>query len=326
MRRDLLVRFVVATAFAVVLPAAAQPSQSASNTPIRILVGFVAGGTTDIAARLLAEDLRQSLERPVVVDDRPGASGRIAANALKHAAPDGTTIMLAPMVVTVLAPLVWKHLDYVPASDFVPVAQVANYPIALAVNAQLPVRSMSELTAWARSAPDRANYGTPAAGSLPHLFGVALGRATGIAWVHVPYRGLAPMANDLMGNQISVSLDALSNLIELHRAGMVRIIATSGTRRSLLLPGVPTFKEQGLSEIEGTGWIALHAPAGTPQAVVDRISAAVGRALRNDALREKFVNLGFEPTGTSASELAALMAADAARWGHIIKATGFTAD
>jgi tripartite-type tricarboxylate transporter receptor subunit TctC len=317
---------LIAIALFVVAAADAQEAQVSAKGPVRILVGFVAGGTTDVAARLLAESLRESLGRTIVVDNKPGASGRIAADALKHAAPDGTTIMLAPMVVTVLAPLVWSQLDYVPTHDFVPVAHVANYAIALAVNAKIPAGDVSEFVAWAKASPAQANYGTPAAGSLPHLFGVTVGRTTGLTWVHVPYRGLAPMANDLMGGQISASFDALSNLIELHRAGKIRIIATSGLQRSSLLPDVATFKEQGFAPITGTGWIAMYAPAGTPKRTIDELSMAIGKALHDVQLREKLIQLGFEPTGTTADELAAIMAADTARWAPVIKASGFTAD
>jgi tripartite-type tricarboxylate transporter receptor subunit TctC len=298
-------------------------SHASAKPPLRILVGFSAGGTTDQAARLLAPYLKESLGRAVVVDNRTGASGRVAAVALKQAAPDGATVMLAPLVVTTLAPLVSTQLDYDPVRDFAPVAHVADYAIALAVNVSIPARTLAEFVAWTKASPERANYGVSAAGSLPHLFGVIVARTTGVPWVAVPYRGRAPMEADLLGGQIAAAMDALSNLIELHRAGRTRIIATSGTRRSSLLPEIPTFREQGLASIEGNGWIAMYAPAGTPKPIVDEISVAIGAALRKPEIRQRMILLGYEPTGTTPTELSAIAAADAARWGPVIRAVDF---
>jgi tripartite-type tricarboxylate transporter receptor subunit TctC len=234
--------------------------------------------------------------------------------------------MLAPMVVTTLAPLVFAQLDYDPIRDFVPVSHVADYAIALAVNVDVPARNLSEFAVWARASPVPPSYGVSAAGGLPHLFGVIVGRASAIPWVAVPYRGLAPLEADLVGGRLAAAMDALSNLIELHRAGRVRIVATSGARRSSLVPEVSTFREQGFAAIEGNGWIAMHAPAGTPKAAIDEIAAAVGAALRKPDLRERMIRLGFEPTGTNAAKLAAIAAADAERWRPIVRAVGFTAD
>jgi tripartite-type tricarboxylate transporter receptor subunit TctC len=301
-------------------------AQELAKPPLRILVGFTAGGTTDQAARLLAIQLKDSLGRLVIVDNKPGASGRIAAMALKNATPDATTIMLAPMVVTVLAPMVWSHLDYDPGRDFAPVAHVANYAMALAVNVDIPVRNLSEFVAWAKASPGRANYGVSALGSLPHLFGVIVGQATGMPWVAVPYRGSAPLEADLVGGQIVAAIDALSNLIELHRAEKIRIIATSGAQRSTLLPNVPTFREQGLAKIEGTGWIAMYAPAGTPKSAIAEISTAINDALRTPQVREQLIHLGYEPMASTPDGLKAIAAADASRWGPIIKAVGFSED
>ena len=206
MRAPFIGRLPTAIAVALLAMAFARANAGRSppaKPPLRILVGFTAGGTTDQAARVLAEHLQDSLGRPVIIDNRPGASGRIAAVALKHAAPDGTTFMLAPMVVTTLAPMVWPQLDYDPARDFAPVAHVANYAIALAVNGEFPARNLSDFVAWTKTSPERAHYGVSAAGGLPHLFGVMVARATATPWVAVPYRGLAPLSVDLVGGHIA---------------------------------------------------------------------------------------------------------------------------
>ncbi len=305
------------------LPSVAQENP---RPPLRILVGFTPGGTTDLAARALADRLGASLGRRVIVDNRPGASGRIAATALKQAAPDGATVMLAPMVVTVLAPMVWSRVDYDPASDFAPVSQVAQYALAMAVNVDVPARDLAEFVAWGKAHPERAAYGVTAAGSLPHLFGVLIGRATGMPWIAVPYRGLSAMEADLVGGHVPAAVDALSNLAALHGQRRVRILATSGTRRSSLLPEVKTFREQGLAQLEGTGWIAMYAPARTPMPVIAELSAAVATALRAPDVRDQLIQLGYEPMAASPDELRDLSALETQRWGPLIKAVGFSAD
>ena len=214
---------------------------------MRIIVGFAAGGSSDIAARMLADKLKDSLGVPFIVENRVGAGGRIAAEALKNAAPDGTTFLLTPVVVPVLAPLVYKQLSYDPAKDFAPVAQVATYQFALAVGPDHPARSVPEFVAWLKANPTQANFGSPAPGSLPHFFGLMIGKATGVEMVHIAYKGGAPLATDLMGGQIPAGVDALSDMIELHRGGKVRIIATSGAQRSPLLPTVATAVTTGMS-------------------------------------------------------------------------------
>jgi tripartite-type tricarboxylate transporter receptor subunit TctC len=317
--------YLTALALAMCAPPGAN-AQAALKGPVRIIVGFAAGGSSDIAARMLADKLKDSLGVPFIVENRVGAGGRIAAEALKYAAPNGTTFLLTPVVVPVLAPLVYKQLNYDPAKDFAPVAQIAMYQFALAVGPNHPAKTVPEFVAWLKANPTQANFGSPAPGSLPHFFGLMIGKVTGVEMVHIAYKGVAPLANDLMGGQIPAGVDALSDMIELHRGGKIRIIATSGAQRSPLLPSVATFKEQGFTAIEGTGWIGIYAPSKTPAAVIDQVSAAIASALKTPELRERFINLGYEPTGTTPEQLAAIMTADTARWGPIIKASGFNAD
>jgi len=316
---------LLAASLAAITPSVAH-AQAPIKGPIRILVGFAAGGTTDVAARLMADRIKDAFGQPVVVENKAGAGGRIAAEALKSAAPDGATLLLAPIAVPVLAPLVFKQLGYDPAKDFAPVAQVANYQFGFAVSADHSARTLPEFVAWARVHPMQANFGTPGAGTLPHFFGVMIGQATGISMGHVAYKGIAPLASDLAGGQIPAGISALSDLIELHRGGRLRIIATSGARRSPLLPAVPTFREQGFPAIEGTGWIGFYAPAKTPKPVIDHWSTVIVKVVQTPEMTERLIHLGLEPTGTTPEELAAIMAADTARWRPIIKASGFTAD
>jgi tripartite-type tricarboxylate transporter receptor subunit TctC len=223
--------------------------------------------------------------------------------------------------------MVFSKLPYDPVADFAPVAQVANFQFALSVNANHPAKTMKELVAWYKANPAKANFGSPAPGSLPHFFGVMIAKGTGVELVHVPYNGGGPMMNALMGGeQLTAAIDTLVEQVELHRTGRVRILATSGATRSPLLPDVPTFAEAGLAGIEGTAWFGIYAPAKTPESTLRQLNAAINKALASAELRERLTKLGLEPAGGSAADLAARMAQDSARWAPIVKASGFRAD
>ena len=296
------------------------------DKPVRLLVGFAPGGSADSAARLLADRITGDLKQPVVVENRPGAGGRIVAEAVKNAPADGSVLMLTPIVVTVLAPMVFSKLPYDPNVDFAPVAHVANFQFAMAVGTQHPARNVQELLAWWKANPQQANFGSPAPGSLPHFFGVMIQRGAGLDLVHVPYNGGAPLMNALMGGQVSSGIDTLVDQIELHRNGRIRLVAISGATRSPLVPEVPTFAEAGLKGVEGTSWFAVYAPAKTPEATVRQLNAVINAALATPALREAYARLGLEPTGGTPADLAGRMAQDTARWGPVVKASGFKAD
>ncbi len=314
-----------AAGFAASLTLAAA-AQAQVDKPVRLLVGFPPGGSADIAARLLTERIGAELKQPVVVDNKPGAGGRIAAELLKNAAPDGTTLLLTPIVVPVLAPLVFSRLAYNPTTDFAPVGQVANFQFAISVNAAHPAKNVQDLVAWYKANPALANYGTPGAGSLPHFFGVMLASGAGVDLVHVPFNGGGPLMNALVGNQVSAAIDTMVDQIELMRSGKIRMLATSGATRSPLLPDVPTIVESGFKGVEGTSWFAIYAPAKTQPATIQQLNAALNKALAAPELRERFIKLGLEPTGGSPAELAAIMQRDTERWAPVIKASGFRGD
>ncbi|HSD43933.1 MAG TPA: Bug family tripartite tricarboxylate transporter substrate binding protein [Burkholderiales bacterium] len=320
-----LFRLLVAGAIVMTAPVAAH-AQIGGKQPIRILVPLPAGATSDIVARLVADGIRDAVGQPIIVENRPGASGRIAVDAFKSAAPDGNTLLLAPIAVPVIIPLVFRNVNYDATKDFAPVAQVAKFEYAFAVAANHPARDLAKFVAWSKANPAPASFGSPGAGSLPHFLGVGFGRSAGIELVHVAYKGAAPVEADLMNGQITAGVSALSDFVPLHRAGRLRILATSGAARSPLLPAVPTFREQGYPAGELVGWHGVFAPAGTPQPVVERLSSAIVAALRTSEVREKFLMFGLEPTGTTPQQLAAIVAADIARWAPIIKATGFSAE
>lgn len=307
--------------FAVAIPVNAQ-----DGGPIRILVGFAPGGATDVIARLAQDKMRKALGAPVIVENRAGASGAIAAEALKKAAADGKTLMIAPIAVIVFAPLTYSNLRYDPARDFAPVSLAADFRLVLAVGPGTPARTLHEYIAWAKASRANANYGVPLAGGPGHFLGVLLAQATGAELAAVPYKGGAPLATDLMGGQIPASVNVLSEIIQLHQAGKVRILATSGNERSRAAPDIPTFRELGYATVQSGGWHAFFAPAKTPRQVIDRISRAVAGAIKSPDIHERLLAVGLEPVGSTADELRKRIADDTALWAPAVKASGFRAD
>jgi tripartite-type tricarboxylate transporter receptor subunit TctC len=301
-------------------------SGGAQDRPTRILVGFSPGGTSDVIARLVAERLRTSLGTPVIVDNKPGADGMLAAETLKNAAPDGKTLMISPITVTVFAPLTHTKLRYDPIKDFAPVSLAADFQLALAVGPGTPAKTLQEYVAWVRANPAKATYGTPTIGGPPYFFGLMLARATGLDLSYVPYKGGAPLVIDLIGGQVPAGITVLSEMVKYHESGKVRILGSSGSRRSPAAPDVPTFKELGLVEMEGMGWQAFHTTARTPRPTIDRLSTTIAAAIKAPEMNERLLALGLEPVGSTPEELAKRMAEDTVRWAPIVKASGFRVD
>ena len=297
-----------------------------SDKPIKLIVGFPPGGSIDTVARTIAEKMRVDLNQPVVIENKTGAGGRLAAELLKNAPADGTTLMITPVVVPVLAPLVFSKLPYNPVTDFTPVGHVVNFNFGLAVKGDSPIKSVSEFVAWLKANPQKASFGSPAAGSLPHFFGLLLAREAKVDMVHISYNGGAPLQTAVLGDQVPAGIDVVFEFLQNHRAGKARIIATSGRARAKVLPDVPTFAEQGFPNIVGQGWFGLYAPPKTASAEVERVNKALNKALASPDVIEKFLSLGLETGGGSAADLVRIMEADTNRWGPIVKASGFKAD
>jgi tripartite-type tricarboxylate transporter receptor subunit TctC len=317
-RRD----FTALAAAASLLPAA----YAQSDKTIRLLVGFPPGGSIDIVSRVLAEKMKDDLKANILIENRAGAGGRVAADLLKAAPADGSVVMITPIVVPVLAPLVFSKLNYNPATDFAPVGHVCSFNFALSVPASLPVKNIAEFVAWLKANPQKANFGSPAPGSLPHFFGEMLSREAKADMVHVPFAGGAAMMNAIMGGQVSAGIDVLLEALEAHKAGKVRILATSGDKRSAVLPDVPTFKESGFPNIVASGWFAMYAPAKTPAPAIEAMNRALNKALANPEVLDRFGKLALEAGGGSAADLTKLEQASTARWAPVVKATGFRAD
>jgi tripartite-type tricarboxylate transporter receptor subunit TctC len=296
-------------------------AQDDAEAPLRIIVPLPAGSTSDVVARSLAEGLREELGRPVIVDNRPGASGRIAVDVLRSAPPDGNTLLLAPTAVTVMVPLV-SRVDYDPQKDLVPVAQVSRFEFALVVAPGHPARNLREFVAWAVHHPKAATYGSPGAGGGPHLIGAVLAKDAGFEFLHVPYKGAGGVEVDVMNGRIAAGSSALSDFIGLGQAGRLRILATSGRDRSPLLPDVPTFREEGYPELELAGWHGVFAPAGTRADVVDRLAAAIGVVLPGVAARDHWMARGLHPQASTPDELRTIITEDIERWRRIVQKSG----
>ncbi|CAA9439975.1 MAG: BUG/TctC family periplasmic protein [uncultured Ramlibacter sp.] len=296
----------------------------AQDRTTRIQVGFPPGGSADTIARLLAEKMRASLGN-VIVENRPGAAGRVVLGELKRAAPDGQTLVLSPSGATVIAPWLYPNLPYDPVKDFTPVSRISTFDFAVTVGPAAPQGDIKAVLAWMKANPDRANYATSGNGTVPHFAGVMLSQATGVPLTHVPYRGGAPAAQDLIGGQIPMMMDTASETIEHHKARKVRIVAVTGEQRTKALPDVPTLKESGIN-VAADAFFGLYGPAGMPADVVARIDKAVADALRAPDVQDKIFSFGLVPNHAPSSELAATQVAHLKRWEAPIKASGFKAE
>jgi tripartite-type tricarboxylate transporter receptor subunit TctC len=251
----------------------------AEDRPLRIVVGLPAGAGIDAVARLIADKMRASLQRTVVVDNKPGAAGIVANMIVKQAAPDGNTLLMTPLANMVAFPHSYAKLDYDPFRDYVPVAHVAAFQLAFGIGPDVPARTLAEYVALARSGGAYANFASASAGSLPHFFGLLFAKTAGLELTHVPYKGTAQVLPALVAGEVPAAVLPISDLGALARAGKARLLATSGGQRSPQYADVPTFKESGYA-IEGSAWYALFAPAGTPRDVVEPLARAAIEAVQ----------------------------------------------
>ena len=298
----------------------------AQSGPVKVLVGFPPGGGTDAIARILADKLKDPLGVPVVVENKAGAGGQIAAQALKAAAPDGTTVFLSHDHTISILPLVVKSPGFEPARDFVAVAGFATFVNALAVSGGTPAKSVNDYSAWVRSAGGgKSTVGVPAPASVPEFLVKVIGEKYKLDLNSAPYRGSAPMMADMLGNQIAAGVASVPDFIENHKAGKVRIVAVLGANRQAVLPDVPTFAELGLAGFEDVPYYGFFAPAGTPKAAIDRFSDALAKVLAMPEVRDPLTAMGLTVGFMSSAQLASREQAYAQTWARIIKQSGFQA-
>jgi tripartite-type tricarboxylate transporter receptor subunit TctC len=313
----------LAFAFAVfgVVPAVAEDYPA---RPIKIIVSTSAGGITDVAARVLGQYLTVKTGQTAVIDNRAGAGGNIAMDAVAKAAPDGYTLGVANTGNIVINPYLYRSMPYDPLRDLVPVGSMGEVPLFMVVNGKLPAQDLKEFVAYAKSHP--VSYGSAGVGTTPHLAADAFNRRTGLDMVHVPYRGSTAAMTDVIGGAIPMTFVSLGQYIELVRNGTVRVLGVASTRRVSYLPDVPTFAEQGFPGLETGTWFALFAPEGTPGAIVEKLNANV-RAMYDDPDSRKRLAAAFlDPMMQTATEFAAQVKADAARWERIVRESGVKQD
>jgi tripartite-type tricarboxylate transporter receptor subunit TctC len=298
----------------------------AQTGTIKLMVGFPPGGGTDAIARTLADKLKDQLGSTVIVENRAGAGGQIAAQALKAAAPDGTTFFLSHDHTISILPLVVKNPGFDSAHDFVSVAGFATFVNVLAVSGGTPAKSMNEYVAWVRSqGAGKGTVGVPAPASVPEFLVKVIGQKYALDLQAAPYRGSAPMMADMLGNQINAGVASVPDFIENHKAGKVRIVAVLGGARQAALPDVPTLAELGLAGFEDVPYYGIFAPAGTSKAVIDRFSEAVAKVIAMPDVRERLTAMGLTVGYMSPQQLASREQAYAQTWARIIKASGFQA-
>jgi tripartite-type tricarboxylate transporter receptor subunit TctC len=296
----------------------------------KILYGFPAGSSGDIVARRVAERLASAGygRTAAVVENKPGAGGRIALETLKASPADGSVLCLTPFSCTSIYPHVYKKLSYDPVADFVPVSIAAIMHHGLSVGPMVPdsVKDVRGFIAWLKANPEKANYGSPAAGSTPHFLGALLGLSQAIDYKHVPYRGSVPAITDVMGGQLASVFCPAGDPLPNHRAGKLRLIATSGRQRLPFAQDVATFAEQGFPELTTEEWFGFYAPARTPAAVVTAANTAINQALKDKTLIEGAAQVGLLAQGSTGAEMARSQRAEFERWAPLVQKIGFTAD
>ena len=318
-RRTLLQHMLAGTAVAAT-PAFAQQT---ANT-LRFVVGYPAGATSDSLTRVVAEQMGKTLKQPVIVENKAGAGGRIGNEVVKAAAPDGNTLLMTPVATMSIFPHSYAgQLRYDAFKDFAPVAHLSNFQLGLAVNAQVPAKTLAEYVALVKADPAKYGfYASAAAGSLPHFFGVMFGKSAGISLTHVPYKGTAPAMQALASGEVVALSTVVADIKSVMDAGKARLLAVAGEKRDATLPDVPTFRELG-HDLVAQPWYALFAPAGTAPAAIERLSKAAIAAVQDPLIHKRMVEMNLEPTGYGPERLGQVMRDDYERWGPVIRASGF---
>lgn len=301
-------------------------AQQAGAPPARIIVGFSPGGTLDVVARALAEQLHDPLGRVVTVDNRPGAGGRIGIDALRAAPADGSVAMLCPDSYKTMYPFVFRKLNYEAERDIFPVSTVVEFPMAIAVPASSPVKTFADYAQWVRTHPDKANFGHAAAGGPTHILGLQIGKVIGTPLEDIPYQGAAPMITSLIGANVAAGSSTVGDFAQYHNAGKVRVLAVTSAQRSPLLPDVPTFTELGYKELAAVGVMAICMSSLTPEPIVAQWSTAIRKAVADEKFASKIRVLGFMTAGSTPAEARTKFNELRNFWEPVIKASGFKAD
>lgn len=307
---------VLAAAMLAASPVLAQSNQA----PARIVVSFSAGGPVDMVARIVAEQLGKELNRPVIVDNKPGASGFLGAQEVLRSPADGNTIWISSVGTAAINPSLFEKIPYNTQKDFRPVSLIANNVEVFVINANLPARTAAEFVEQSRKERTPPAIASSGVGGIPHLAMLQLKQSTGVDFLHVPYRGMAQAVTDVVGGQVAGVFADVAAVLPQIEAGRLRAVGIAAAQRHPALPDVPTFEEQGIAAVDSNNWYGLFVPAQTPDAVVADLNAAVRKTMESDAVKERLVRAGTQPTASTEAELKAILDADTAKWGALIKA------
>jgi tripartite-type tricarboxylate transporter receptor subunit TctC len=292
------------------------------DRPVRLIVPFPPGGPTDIVARPLAQNLSKNLGRQVIVDNRGGAGGNIGADAVVKSAADGYTLLMGTVGTHAINASLYKKLTFDPVKDFAPVSLVAQAAVVLVVHPSVPAKTLNEFIALAKFKPAQITFGSAGSGSPGHLTGELFKDMAGVDLVHVPYQGSAPAISDLLGAQIQAMFDPIQATLSHVKAGKLRILGVSSSKRSLALPDVPTIAEAGVPGFETTAWWAVFAPAGTPKEIITKLNTEIVKIMRSPEMKERSRQLDIEPIGSTPDQLAAFMKTEMAKWSRAVKFSG----
>ncbi|WP_395676401.1 Bug family tripartite tricarboxylate transporter substrate binding protein [Inquilinus sp.] len=319
-RRTVLIAGLAAS---VALPAgSASAADAFPSRTVTMVVPFAAGGSTDLIARIIAEKMTEDLGQTVIVENKAGAGGNIGADAVAKADPDGYTILMGTIATHALNPAVMKQMPYDPVKDFAPVSLLVLVPNVLEVNPEVPAKTVQELIALLKSKPGEYSYASSGIGTPLHLSGELFKSLAGVDMIHVPYRGAGPALNDVVANQVPIMFDNLPSSTQFIKAGTLRALAVTTKTRSASFPDLPTMEEAGVPGYETYTWNALFAPAGTPQAVIDRLNAAAVKAVKDPATQPRLADLSATVVGSTPDELAKHVVAEIAKWAPIVEASG----
>src|SRR5262245_38911063 len=319
---------IIATIAAALLAPGANAQPAETDYPsrtVKIVVSAPAGGGLDIAARIIADKLRQHLGQPFIVENRPGAAGNTGAEAVAAADPDGYTLLAAQPSPLTVNQLLYRKLNFDPAA-FVPVAIMTAVPNVLVVRPDFPAGSLREFIAHAKANPGKLNFASQGIGTTPHLSGELFNRIAGTALVHVPYKGTAQAVNDVVAGHVDLMFLEMGSAFQLHKAGRAKVLAISSDERVAQMPDVATFAEGGVSQFRSDTWNAIVAPPRTPAAVVGKLNATINGILSDGEVRQHFATLSMQPIGGAPADLADLIKAETRRWGDVIRAAGITAN
>jgi len=316
----------VAAALITVLSTIAATQPAFPTKPVRILVGFSPGGSNDIIARLIAPKLAEGLGQPVVVDNKPGAGGNIAGQAMLSSPADGHTLLMCTTGSLSIQPHIIKAMPFNTATDFLPVTLIANAPYLLLVNPDLPVKNVRELVAYAKDKPGVINFASSGIGTGGHLAGEMLKSRAGINMVHIAYKGTGTAMSDLLGGQVAMIFDQPVSSMQYVRSGKLRALAVASLRRLPALPEIPTVSESGVPYFDPVTWTGICAPKGTPAPVIDRIQKEIAKVLAMRDISARLIADGLEPVGSTPAAFREFLAADKRKWGAVIKAANIQAD